>query len=131
MNTVEIDFDVFKELTIRRSSEDVTHNDVLRDLLGLNSKSQPKAPVQVAPDTGGWFTKGVKFPDGTEFRARYRGEVHYAKVEAGALVLDSKRYDSPSAAAVSITGKPTNGWTFWECRFSGKTSWQMIKAFRK
>ena len=36
MTTIEIDFDVFKELTIRRTTESVTYNDVLLELLGLD-----------------------------------------------------------------------------------------------
>jgi len=80
---------------------------------------------------GGWSTKGVTFPEGTEFRGTYKGQTYHARVESGALVFNGKRYDSPSPAAVDITGKPWNGWHFWECRFPGKTSWQMIKALRK
>jgi len=33
MPFIEIDFDVYKALTARRPSEDVTENDVLRQLL--------------------------------------------------------------------------------------------------
>ena len=130
MHSIEVDFDVFKALTLRRATEDVTYNDVLRELLGLNStKRAPVGPH--TPATGGWFTKGVTFPDGTEFRATHKGQAYSSKVESGALVLNGKRYDSPSAAAVEITGRPTNGWIFWECRLPGKTSWQIIKSFRK
>lgn len=32
---IEIDFDVYKELTVRRDSPDMTENDVIRNLLGL------------------------------------------------------------------------------------------------
>ncbi|HOX41758.1 MAG TPA: DUF4357 domain-containing protein, partial [bacterium] len=66
-----------------------------------------------------------------EFRANYKGQTILAKVESGSLVLNGKRFDSPSAAAVSITGNMVNGWIFWECRLPGKTSWQTIKMLRK
>ena len=33
--SIKIDFEVYKEITIRRDSPDVTENDVLRELLGL------------------------------------------------------------------------------------------------
>ena len=36
MATIEVDFEVFKELTVRRESESMTENDVIRLLLGLN-----------------------------------------------------------------------------------------------
>lgn len=132
MNTIEVDFDVYKALTLRRAAEDVTYNDVLREVLELGSKKS----VASSPDTalsgqGDWITKGVRFPVGTEFRAIYKGQTHYGKIEAGTLVVNGKRFDSPSAAAVAITGHPVNGWTFWECRLPGGSSWQMIKWRRR
>jgi len=130
MRTIEVDFDVFKALTMRRASEDFSENDVLRQLLGLSSKKEPTAPP-ATPQAGDWITKGVRFPAGTEFRARYKGQTWLARVEGGALVVNGKRYDSPSAAAVAITGNAVNGWTFWECRLPGQASWRILKALRK
>lgn len=129
MRTIEVDFDVFKAITMRRPSEEITENDVLRDLLGLPPKRSVATDVG-GPAPGDWVTKGVRFPVGTEFRANYKGQTYLARVESGALVLNGKRFDSPSAAAMSITGNPVNGWTFWECRLPGRTSWQMLKALR-
>jgi len=130
MMNIEIDFDVFKALTLRRTTEDKSYNDVLRELLGL-SPQKSSVPSEHVSGHGGWVTKGVHFPTGTEFRASYRGQTYYGKVESGGLVVDNKRFHSPSAAAVAITGHPVNGWTFWECRMPGKSSWQMIKSLRK
>ncbi len=131
MTSIDIDFDVFKALTLRRASEEISYNDVLRDLLGLGSKRTSSMIQELTSTDGDWVTKGVHFPNGTEFRATYKGKIHYAKVESGILVLEGRRYDSPSSAAVSITGNPVNGWVFWECRFPGRSSWQMIKSLRK
>ncbi len=130
MRSIEVDFDVFKALTLRRASEEVSENDVLRQLLGLPSKKEPTVPSATAI-AGDWVAKGVRFPAGTEFRANYRGQTHLGRVERGALVLNGKRYDTPSAAAVAITSNPVNGWTFWECRLPGESGWKMIKALRK
>ena len=134
--TIEIDFDVFKKLTVMRETEAVTYNDVLRRVLHLGVPS--KAPTdQVPPEDkrlselqGAWVTKNVPFPHGTEFRATHKGRIHYGKVEGGALVVDGKSYDSPSAAAVAITGTSVNGWVFWECRKSRDDVWRTMKAFR-
>lgn len=137
MRTIEVDFDVFKALTLRRPSESVTENDVLRELLGLppaaraQSSALAASAAGVVSEPGAWITKGVRFPAGTEFRAHYKGETHVARVQNGALVLNGQRYDTPSAAAMAITGSPVNGWMFWECRLPGHTGWQMIKALRK
>lgn len=130
MHTIEVDFDVFKALTLRRPSADVTENDVLRELLGLPT-NRPAAETVSGPAPGDWVTKGVRFPAGTEFRAHYRGQTHLARVDRAALVVNGKRYDTPSGAAMSITKNPVNGWTFWECRLPGRASWQMIKGLRK
>lgn len=130
MRTIEVDFDVYKALTMRRPSEDVTENDVLRELLGLPRGGKPAAAAH-ALEPGDWVSKGVRFPAGTEFRANYKGQTHLGRVEGGALVLNAKRFDTPSAAAMSITRNPVNGWTFWECRLPGRASWQPLKALRK
>jgi len=127
---IDIDFDVFKELTLRRSTEDVSYNDVLRELLGLPPQKSPVSSEDVSGH-GNWVTKGVVFPSGTEFRATYKGQTYYGKVESGGLVVDNIRFSSPSPAASKITGTLVNGWTFWECRMSGESSWQMIKSLRK
>jgi hypothetical protein len=79
---------------------------------------------------GDWLTKGVRFPLGTEFRANYKGQIYHGKVEDGNLVVNNKRFDSPSAAAREITGKSVNGWTFWESRMPGASKWQMITSLR-
>jgi len=53
-----------------------------------------------------------------------------AEVKDGALFVEGKRYDSPSSAAISITGNPVNGWTFWEVRLPGQSEWKSMKALR-
>ena len=132
MNTIEIDFDVFKKLTGMRETESTTYNDVLRRLLGLSMPKVAAAqPLENESVSGAWTTKGVTFPAETEFRASYKGKAIYGRIEAGALVVNSKRFDSPSSAAVAITGNPVNGWVFWECKLPGKASWQIIKSLRK
>ena len=128
MFTLEIDFEVFKEITARRTSEDVTENDVLRDLFGLELKTQKRTHPMFKEKS--WVAKGIEFPSGTKFRANYKGMLYEAIVENGNLLLNGKNYQSPSSAAVSITKNPVNGWTFWECQFPGRNNWQLIKSLR-
>ena len=132
MRTIEVDFDVYKALTMRRPSEEVTENDVLRELLGLSPRSAAAAETRstvAAP--GVWVIKGVQFPAGTEFRASYKGQTYLGRVENGALSLNGEHFDTPSAAAMSITKNPVNGWTFWQCRLPGRSSWQLLKTLRQ
>ena len=132
MRTIDVDFDVFKAITVRRPDENVTENDVLRQLLGLPPLHGVNVTTQGEDASpGGWITKGVRFPLGTEFRAQYKGQTILGKVENGALVIGGRRFDSPSAAAVFITKNPVNGWRFWECRFPGQATWRLIGGLRK
>lgn len=126
---IEIDFEVFKELTRRRSTEDVSYNDVLREVLGMKPAARPQGGRETSTASD-WVVKGVHFPVGSEFRATYRGTGYSGRVESSGLVIGHKQFNSPSAAAVSITGSPVNGWNFWECRMPGETSWQPIRFFR-
>lgn len=130
MHTIEIDFDVFKRLTSMRESETVTYNEVLRNLLGLSPIEESTVSEVSNKVSGEWTTKAVSFPAGTEFRATYKGQTIYGRVEGGALNIDGKRFISPSSAAMDITGSPVNGWIFWECRIPGKSKWQIIKSLR-
>lgn len=131
MTTIEIDFDVFKALTGRRESEEVSYNDVLRRMLGLEQSRENSPPITGPVSNGDWVTKGVRFPAGTEFRATHKGRTYTAKVVAGALELNGQRFPSPSAAAGSITNNSVNGWIFWECRSPGTSSWRLITTLRQ
>lgn len=131
MHAIEVDFDVFKQLTVRRATEDVSYNDVIRELLGLGHGKANTAKETTGPSPDDWVVKGVRFPAGTEFRASYKGQVRTGRAEGGALAINGQRYDSPSAGAAAITGSPVNGWRFWECRLPGRSSWQLIESLRR
>jgi hypothetical protein len=129
MQTIEIDFDVFKEITVRRKNEGITENDVLRELFGLEPRKRPM--TQKAQSGKPWVAKGVVFPHGTEFRSPYKGQMHRARVDDGCLVLNDKKFSSPSAAAIEVTKSSINGWIFWECKLPGKQNWQSINTMRE
>lgn len=145
MQTIEIDFEVYKALTARRTGEGDSFNDVLRRLLGLGQGSAvirrsfdfgqtrlPAAsPASAGNDKNDWFYKGIRFPAGTDFRARYRGQLHHAKVEQGAMALNGKRVQSPSDAAREITGYNVSGWRFWQCRLPGESGWRRLDSLRR
>lgn len=143
MPNIQVDFEVYKALTALRPQESVTENDVLRSLLKLpaavNAPNLPisgtvigaKNPLPMPPPPADWVTKGVNFPEGTEFRANYKGQTYLGRVQQRALVVNGERFDSPSAAAMRITGgTPVNGWLFWECRLPGEGQWRIIKSLR-
>jgi hypothetical protein len=128
MVTIDIEFDVYKALTARRSSESVTYNDVIREILKLPKE----AAARNAPTQKGATFKGVFFPEGTQFRATYKGRAYTAEIRDG-VWKDSNGItrNSPSESAVKITGKNWNGWRFWYCKRPGETSWTLIDGLRK
>lgn len=129
MQTIEIDFDVYKELTIRRKNENETYNDVLRKVLNLTNL---KKSLETKKDStkNAWIVKGVKFPEGTDFRALYKGITYTGKVVESHLYVNGKYYNSPSSAACAITGNSVNGWGFWEVRFPNQLSWKKMNLFK-
>lgn len=95
MAAIEVDFEVFKELTVRRTSESMTENDVIRSLLGLDGPTSKPAADNESTGGNPWVCKGVTFPHGTEFRATYKGQLYTGAVAEGALVVHGKRFTSP------------------------------------
>jgi len=130
METIEIDFDVWKELTIRRKNENVTYNDVIRNLLGLKEKNNSRE-LNKSYTGIPFISEGVTFPHGTEFRKKYKGQYFFGEVENGFLVINGKKFSNPSPAAMYITQNQVNGWIFWECKFPGKLEWIKIRRLRK
>lgn len=127
MASIEVDFEVYKQLTLRRETEAMTYNDVVRKLLGLSGAPNTHAKQSNAD---AWIAKGVVFPPGTEFRANYKGMTYLPKVEGGVLKLNGMPFNSPSMAAMHITKYPVNGWRFWECRRPGESGWTLIERLR-
>jgi hypothetical protein len=127
---IEIDFDVFKQLTAARQSEADTYNNVLRRMLKLPFPNEANADIGKSAG-GDWIVQGVTFPSGTELQRRYKGTNYLGRVEDGCLVVDGKKYNSPSMAAVAICGHNVNGWRFWKARKPGEAEWKWLEHFRQ
>lgn len=128
MPSVEIDFETYKALTMRRANEGVTYGDVIRELLGLAGKAEAR-PASTGP---GVTMKGVHFPEGTVFRTTYKGETHTAEIKNGKWVTsDGEVRTSPSQAAVEITKGGVNGWWFWEGKRPSDAEWIRIGYLRE
>ena len=125
MVALDVDFEVFKALTNRRIAESVSYNDVLRDILGL-----PEEFLETSAQTKGWSWKGVFLPDGTELKTQHKGTAYTAKIENGKWIQEEKLYNSPSAAAFSITGHGINGWWFWFVKRPDDPAWMPLGKLR-
>lgn len=126
MAAIDVDFEVYKELTFRRPTESTSYNEVIRKLLGLN----PQTGMVSNESSQAWEYKGAHFPNGTDFRATYKGRTYLAKIEGGTLIYNGTPMNSPSEAAHAVTGTGVNGWKFWECRLPGASKWRSIEALR-
>ncbi len=126
MQTIEIDFDVFKKLTEMRKSEADSYNDVLRRTLGLSVATKKTDKAR----TAFWACRGGNIPVGTKLRARHKSHLYEAEVTHQGIKYDNKRYGTPSEAAFRITRTNVNGWRFWEAQLPGATNWCQLSGVR-
>jgi hypothetical protein len=94
------------------------------DAVEFNSQ---KNPIDDLP----WIVDDLAFPNGTEFRGKYKGYFYYGEVSSGALMMNGKEFLSPSAAAMTITRSSVDGWLFWDCKTPGASSWINIHTLKQ
>ena len=136
MQSIEIDFEVFKALTALRRSESHTYNQVIRDLLDLGT-SHPAAfsglegMGEAIEKTmlGGFESRGLFLPNGTQLRATHKGKGYSASIRGGQWVAENgQKFTSPSAAASAITQNNVNGWRFWQAKRPSDSEWRNLDA---
>jgi hypothetical protein len=94
-----------------------SHKNALGSLLGRYS--------------GGIWLGNVHFPEGTRFRANYKGQTYFAEVRDGKWVgQDGMQRSSPSEAASAITGNNVNGWRFWLVQMPEDPTWRKMDEFK-
>ena len=138
---LSVDLDVLKALTAKLETDGQSHNDVLREILNLDSPVKTEdsdTPLSALADTFAKFSlpnhfhsRGLALPDGTALRARYKGR------EYAAAIRDGKWFDhegrpqvSPSSAAGNITSTMVNGLRFWEAKRPGDKGWRRLDVIR-
>jgi hypothetical protein len=128
---IDVDFEVFKALTALRESEADTYSHVLRRILNLPDQMIRLGDL-AAPGIrlGVWFGN-VHFPDGTRFRATYKGQTFTAEIRDERWVdQDGVPRNSPSEAAGAISGTNVNGWRFWSAQRPGDTEWYKLDELK-
>ena len=81
---------------------------------------------------GGIWFGNVHFPDGTKFRATYKGQTFSAEVKQGQWVgSDGIIRRSPSDAASAISNTNVNGWRFWYVQMPGDPSWRKLDELKQ
>ena len=130
METIRVDFEVFQALTARRASSETSLNDVIRQLLKLGPVSSEWRAKEAKALRRSWISKGVVFPEGTEFQASYKGRRYSARVESGVLSYRGAEIPNLSNLAHLVTQNNVNGWRFWKCRLPGSNTWQSAESER-
>ena len=137
---IEIDVDSHKLIEMERRDFSETPNTVLRRLLELGeSEEQTNSPpvAEAASMSGAWTGKGVTLPAGTQLRMEYRGQQHFGVIENASWIVDSKKYNSPSAAAGGTartkagTRPSLDGWKYWWVKRPSDHGWRFLNALRK
>jgi hypothetical protein len=128
MESIKTDSDLRGEIPSQQSSKKMSHSEVTETSFRMDP-IHPKSS-KTAVGNVSWVVDGVAFPNGTEFRCKYKGYSYYAHVYNGALMINGKKFLSPSAAAVSITRNSIDGWLFWDCKLPGNSSWVNICALK-
>ena len=125
---IEIDFAVYKAITLRRETEETTPNDVLRSVFGLPAAdSQPAGKVVANSSSGGVMAAGRFLPDGTLLKTVYKGQPYFAEIIDGKIVSKGgKSFRSLSAAAFSITSTNVNGLRFWKAKRPTDPDWSTV-----
>jgi hypothetical protein len=143
--SIQVSLQVFKALTARLE-EGLTHDDIIRDLLRLDSPVEPEGRNAVSDVSaifqdklgevlheqsgrGGFFSRGLWLPNGTRLRARYKQQEYLAEIRNNSWSdEEGRQQSSPSAAATAITGTNVNGLRFWEARRPTDTIWRRLDA---
>lgn len=64
-------------------------------------------------------------------RRRYKGQLYKATVrKTGKISFRNRVYTTPSAAAVAVTKRPTNGWSFWRYK-SNEGEWVKLNRLKR
>lgn len=137
---IEVSLEVFKALTARLEFDGQSYSDLIKDLLNEDSpvEPEPEPPHGGAmahrvflrqADRGGFASRNLWLPHGTQLRARYKQKEYLAWIDNNAW-CDSTgiRYSSPSAAAKAITGNNVNGLRFWEAMRPEDRTWVRLEA---
>jgi hypothetical protein len=145
MPQLDVDFEVYQELFGRWVNESDSFNEVIRRLLGLPASQielplgqaeNPGLPISaqmglLGHQPGGVWYSNVFFPDGTLFRATYKGKTHQAQILNSQWIDEFGNFrTSPSHAASAISNNNVNGWRFWFVRRPVDDDWQRMDALK-
>jgi hypothetical protein len=137
---IRIDIQVLQILESRRTAAAQTHNDILREMIGLPPFDETvfnNGADTTAEQSVGWSSKGVELPNGTKLRMSYNGQTYAGIIAQGAWHTGGASYHSPSGAASGVarsrrgTQVSMDGWRYWEAQKPGSDHWVRIDKLRR
>ena len=137
---IRIDIQVHQYLESRRTDPAQTHNDLLREVLGLplsNESAFNDGPYTTVELSHGWSGAGAELPNGTKLRMNYNGQMYAGVIVQGAWHTGGASYHSPSGAASGVARArrgarvSVDGWAYWEVQLPGRDSWVRLHTLRK
>jgi hypothetical protein len=140
LSTIEIDFDIHKQIEAERRGFEEPPYLALRRLLNLPDIPSSKIETPSASSEGRPWREGlVEVPHGSLARMSYqRGkQVFEGRFWDGKLIVDGRGFDtlSSAASALAVTkfgDHPSlNGWNYWEAKFPGESKWRWLKRMRE
>ncbi len=124
MVEIFVDFETYKEITERRTSEEITPGDIVRQALGLPPKKDTNNEKEIKNSENSqqyWLSDGVRFPVGTKLEHRFRdGHVVEAIIVEDGILFNNIIYNGFSPAAKAAAGCVVNGWKFWYIMYNNK-----------
>lgn len=103
-------------------------------LFGSAANAQARSTDQsnaLAHLLGGIWFGNIHFPNGTKFRATYKGRTYSAAITNGQWVgEDGIVRRSPSDAASAISNTNVNGWRFWHVQLPGDPTWRKLDELK-
>ena len=136
MQTIEIDFDVYRLIALERRGFDESENATLRRLLKLgpaagNGLGEPSEKLRP------WVKGGLSLPHGTHLRMEYNGTLHLGRIADGAWEVEGHREKSPSGAACAVARSKDggrvniNGKNYWQIRRPGDADWLPYASLKR
>lgn len=128
---IEINFQNWQRLTGLLESERDTVDNVIARLIADRMASSREVSI-VRRGASELAVKGVSLPNGTMLRATFKGKTYFAEIIEGRWFdrETGERRNSPSQAAIAITGGVTNGWRFWQVKRPSDADWLPLSVLR-
>lgn len=115
----------------RQLNKEMTNADSTRraELLGGNIKRNKVRRLTTA-SKGSLVLAGL-VSRRVQLQAEYKGHRYRASLlKSGHISYANQKYDSPTAAAKIVVGRPVNGWSFWKYK-NGTKGWVELSQLRK